>query len=386
MGFEAARYLAEDIGIRFSGTPAEVRAADFVAEQFRSLGYPVEEQPFRFLGWEMTEPAQLTFSSPAMREVPVHPFIWSDATPQEGVEGRVERVGRMDVIGLFEWDKFALIDPKTDEPLGYFGARADGPTVSMAQASAIFTVPLVVVGRDDLALIEGWEAAGQEMRARLKVSARFKPGAVSRNIIATLPGTESEQGIVLCGHYDSQYNTPGGYDNASGMGLVLEVAARLRHESFRRPIYFIGFGAEEYLYVGADYYVMSLKERGQLNRVAAAVNVDSILIPDKRDSLLGGAVVHHTEDAMEIGRRVRAITEEEGLSSIYNITYESPPTFSGDHAPFVREGIPAVKLLDAAPVWFHTPQDTFDRIDQRAWEDSVRCVQRLVQELAASPE
>jgi hypothetical protein len=385
IGFEVARYLAEDIGVRFSGTPAEARAAAFVAEQFRSLGYPVQEQPFRFLGWEMTEPAQLTFLSPETREVPIYPFIWSDATPPQGVEGRVRHAGRINIIELFEWDKFALLDPNTGEALGYLAARGDGPAVSMPQTSPIFTFPIAVVGRDDYAAIKRWEAAGQEIRARLKVGARFKPGTPSRNIIATLPGKELEQGIVLCAHYDSEYNTPGAYDNASGIGLILEIAARLRGRSFRRPIYIIAFGAEEYLFVGAAYYVMSLKERGQLNRVLAAVNVDSILIPDKRDSLLGGAVVHHTEDTLELGRRVRAIAEEEGVASTYNITYESPPSPSSDHAPFVREGIPAVKLLDAAPVWFHTPQDTFDRIDQRSWELSVRCVQRLVEELADLP-
>ena len=381
-GFEAARYLAEEIGIRFSGTPSEKRAAAYVAEQFRSLGYTVVEEPFRFLGWSVTAPASLTFLAPEVREIEVNPFIWSDSTPVEGVEGRVERAGRMNIIELFEWDKFAITDPKTGEALAYFAARDDGQTVSMAQASSTFTVPVVTVGKKDFEQIRRWEASGQEIRARMRVSASFQPGTRSRNIIAKLPGKELEKGIVLCAHYDSQYNTAGAYDNASSVGLILEVAAQLRGRSFRRPIYFISFGAEEYLWVGAAHHVRTLKERGQLSRYFAAVNIDAILIPDKRDSLLGGSVVHYTEDGLHLDQRVRRITAEIGVPASYNISYTAPPSPSSDHAPFVREGIPAIKLFDAAPYWFHSPYDTFEKIDFTSWEYSRYCVQRLVEELA----
>ena len=63
-GFESARYLAEDIGIRFSGTPAEVAAADYVSQQFKSLGFTVQMEPFKFLGWEMTGPGYVNPSDP----------------------------------------------------------------------------------------------------------------------------------------------------------------------------------------------------------------------------------------------------------------------------------------------------------------------------------
>ena len=385
-GFEVARYLAETIGIRFSGTPSEERAAAYVAQQFRSLGYPVEEEKFQFLGWDITAPAQLTILNPTCRDVPVNPFIWSDSTPPGGVEGIVKRAGRMNIIELFEWDKFVIVDPQTEEPLAYFAARDDGITVSMAQASSTFTFPVVTVGKEDFEELKRMELSGEEIRARLQVHTKFKPGTRSRNIIAKLPGKESEKGVVLCAHYDSQYNTPGAYDNASSVGLLLEVASQLRQRSFRRPIYFISFGAEEYLWVGAAYHIKSLKEQNLLGRYFAAVNVDAILIPDQRDSLLGGSVVHHTDDSLELDRRVRRIIDAEKVPGFYNITYETPPSPSSDHAPFVREGIPAVKLFDAAPYWFHTPNDTFEKIDFNSWDYSRCCAQRLVEELADLPD
>jgi hypothetical protein len=385
-GFESARYLAEDIGIRFSGTPAEEKAAAYVADQFRSLGYIVQEEPFRFLGWEMNAPATLTLLTPTVREVPVNPFIWSDSTSPGGVEGVVKRAGRMNIIELFEWDKFTIVDPATDEPLAYFAARDDGMTVSMAQASPTFTIPVVTVGKEDYAYIRQMETEGEPIRAHMEVHAAFKPGARSRNIITSLPGKDLKKGIVLCAHYDSQYNTCGAYDNASSVGLILEVAKQLKSCSFRRPIYFISFGAEEYLWVGAAHHVRMLKEKGQLERYFAAVNIDAILIPDQHDSLLGGSVVHHTQDKLKLDERVKRIVQEEKVPDQYNITYITPPSPSSDHAPFVREGIPAVKIFDAAPYWFHSPYDTFEKIDFVSWDYSRKCAQRLVEELANLPD
>lgn len=381
-GFETARYLAEEIGIRFSGTPSEVQAADYVASRFRALGYPVVEEPFRFLGWSITVPATLTILAPERREIDVNPFIWSGSTPPGGVEGPVVRAGRMNIIELFEWDKFAITDPHTGEVLAYFAARDDGQTVSMAQASSTFTVPVVTVGKEDFECIRNWETSGQEIRAHMTVTTDFHPDTRSKNIIAKLPGRDLEQGIVLCAHYDSQYNTAGAYDNASSVGLIMEVAARLHGRSFRRPITFISFGAEEYLWVGAAHHVRQLKEQGQLGRYLAAVNIDAILIPDERDSLLGGSVVHYTEDYLQLDQRTRRITKEVGVPASYNISYTAPPSPSSDHAPFVREGIPAIKLFDAAPYWFHSPYDTFEKIDFVSWDYSRLCVQRLVEELS----
>lgn len=384
-GFETARFLADSIGVRFSGTDAEVRAGNYVAEQLANLHYEVKKQPFRFLGWEVTEPAELTFLEPEHISIPIYPFVWSGSTPPEGVVGCIEPAGRINIIELFEWDRFALIDDRTGEEVAYLAARDDGPTVAMPLSIPTFTAPTVAIGRDEYALMRTWMQAGQSVRARLKVATRFNPDAQSANYIASLSGTGKLPAIVLCAHYDTEYNTPGGYDNASGMGLVVEVAARLRGKTFRRPVHFIAFGAEEYLFVGSAFYVQGLKQRGQLGGIGAVVNIDSILISDKRDSLLGGAVVHHTEDAFELASRIATIVESAGVTASYKISYASPPSPSSDHAPFVREGIPAVKLFDAAPIWFHTPFDTFDRIDPDAWELATRCVQQLIEELADMP-
>ncbi len=43
---EDVRALAEDLGIRPAGTDAETRAADFLADQYRAMGYAVDEIPF----------------------------------------------------------------------------------------------------------------------------------------------------------------------------------------------------------------------------------------------------------------------------------------------------------------------------------------------------
>ena len=219
-------------------TSSEERAAAYVAEQFRSLGYAVVEEPFRFLGWSITagKPDYPDARSPWNRGQPFH-LVRLHSCRRGRRSGR-KRLGGMNIIELFEWDKFAITDTKTGEGAGLSSmppATGHGQSVSMTQASSTFTNPVVTVGkrglRTDPVLVK---PPGRKFGTHEGESASFKPGTRSRNIIAKLPGKALEKGIVLCAHYDSQYNTAGAYDNASSVGLILEQSTTARG-SFSPP-------------------------------------------------------------------------------------------------------------------------------------------------------
>ena len=76
----------------------------------------------------------------------------------------------------------------------------------------------------------------------------------SQNIIAELPGKRPDT-IVIGAHYDSaNLNAPGAVDNASGVGVLLELARILSQEPHEETYQLIFFGAEEYGLVGSQYY------------------------------------------------------------------------------------------------------------------------------------
>jgi Zn-dependent M28 family amino/carboxypeptidase len=66
------------------------------------------------------------------------------------------------------------------------------------------------------------------------------------NVIAELVGTAYPDEIIVIGaHYDTEINTPGADDNASGVAVMLELAARFVDEPQERTIRWIGFTNEE---------------------------------------------------------------------------------------------------------------------------------------------
>ena len=73
-----------------------------------------------------------------------------------------------------------------------------------------------------------------------------RSGAVLPNVIADLPGTTCTGTVFVVGaHYDTENNTTGGDDNASGVAGMLELARVLRRTPLPMTVRFIGFPYEE---------------------------------------------------------------------------------------------------------------------------------------------
>jgi hypothetical protein len=101
----------------------------------------------------------------------------------------------------------------------------------------------------------------------------------SQNIIARLPGSAPNAGLIVVGaHYDST-DTPGAGDNASGVGLLLEVAWRLMGQDLPFDVEFVFFGAEEPGFFGSEFFVNSLDEQAR-EEIVLMVNVDSLFDSD----------------------------------------------------------------------------------------------------------
>jgi hypothetical protein len=96
----------------------------------------------------------------------------------------------------------------------------------------------------------------------------------SRNVVAVKPG-DSEKTIVIGAHYDSVSVGRGAFDNASGVGLLLTLAAELRPQATPYTIVFAAFGSEEVDYNGSRTYWRHLSA-GQKADVFLMINFDSV--------------------------------------------------------------------------------------------------------------
>ena len=106
----------------------------------------------------------------------------------------------------------------------------------------------------------------------------------SYNIIAEQPGTSGQE-IIVGAHYDTAPSIPdldrsnleGTNDNASGVGVLLELAQRL--DDSTHTVNFILFGAEEVGLVGSEAYADSLSE-SEIEDTLVMVNLDSLVFGD----------------------------------------------------------------------------------------------------------
>ncbi len=256
------------------------------------------------------------------------------------------------------------------------------------------------------------EAAAKEIERVLAalgypVSAqRFStPLGEARNIEVEIAGGALAREIVLAGaHYDSVSGSPGANDNGSGVAALLELARLMRDAKPARTLRLVWFVNEEPPYykgedMGSRRYARRSRERGE--NIVAMFSVETIGYYSDRDgsqrypfplsffypsrgnflafvSNLGSRALLH--EAITAFRR-RAEFPSEGVAAPAFI----PGVDWSDHASFWEQGYPALMLTDTAPYrypWYHSAQDTPDKVDYARLARVVRGLRGMLAELS----
>lgn len=100
----------------------------------------------------------------------------------------------------------------------------------------------------------------------------------SANVMAVKQGG-STQVMVVGAHYDSAEDGLGADDNASGVGILLELAKHLKDVATPYTIHFVAFGAEEAGMLGSQNYVDNLSA-DQIKNTIGFINLDSFIAGD----------------------------------------------------------------------------------------------------------
>lgn len=217
-----------------------------------------------------------------------------------------------------------------------------------------------------------------------------------QNIIAILPGTDTETPVLLImAHYDSRpphlYDgisaAPGADDNASGVALLLEVARLMSTRTWEQTIYFMAFAAEELETQGSHAFVTYALNQG-LN-IECAINND----------LVGGhtampaavrlfSVGPDSSSSRQLARYAHQINELyfPDFAVLLQNTPDRPQAY-GDQREFYAVGIPVIRLteLDEVEGIRHTARDTADRLDYAYLAQITRLNIALLANLALTP-
>lgn len=212
-----------------------------------------------------------------------------------------------------------------------------------------------------------------------------------KNIIAKVPGTG--QGIILLlTHYDTLRldNFVGADDGGSSSGLMLEMARLLCAAPKRKYAVWIAFldgeeaqvvtnGVAQWTDADSVYGSRELAARlavsDDLKRVRAAILADMIGQKDLH-------VLRESDSTKWLTNLVWATASKLGYANIF---LPSEAQISDDHQPFLKRNVPAVDIIDfddytQAGYW-HTPQDTMDKLSPRSFSIVGHVILESVAEL-----
>lgn len=150
--------------------------------------------------------------------------------------------------------------------------------------------PVVVARLEDMANAGIDELADLEKAAQatVLVDTDVLSPALSRNLVAMIPGRDSSRAVILGAHIDSP-NNPGALDDGSGSATLLEIARVLDQTGYVPGVttYLVWFGSEELYLYGSNAFVARHQEL--LDRSIAMIQIDCLTRP--LDGLEGAVAV-----------------------------------------------------------------------------------------------
>jgi Zn-dependent M28 family amino/carboxypeptidase len=208
----------------------------------------------------------------------------------------------------------------------------------------------------------GWQVEIQETEYQ---------GKPVKNIIA---GREQGGSYILIGaHYDTRIfadqdqdpslrtlPVPGANDGGSGVAVLLELA-RVLPDDLNVPIRLVFFDSEDNGGIDDWQWIMGSRAFVQDYEIlpVAAIIVDmigdadlNIFYEHNSDELIMGQIWKHASD-LGYGRQF----QEEFRHSMLD-----------DHTPFIEAGIPAVDIIDFDYPFWHTTEDTVDKVSAESLE------------------
>jgi Peptidase family M28 len=202
----------------------------------------------------------------------------------------------------------------------------------------------------------------------------------SRNVIGVRDSEATCLRIVMA-HTDSTPNAPGANDNASGVGVVTELAGRLERIGPACDVWLVATGAEERIYTGSPDHLGALalarrvRARGGKRRLDWALSLDEV----GRDRPFWlRSPVSSPRGAVEGALLAAAGRVEVPVSWV-----RDESSGNSDHREFELLGLPGAKLGVGAggEPCRHSPCDRASRLDPL----SLRLARRLVAEALRAP-
>lgn len=217
--------------------------------------------------------------------------------------------------------------------------------------------------------------------------------ANTRNVEMLLPGEDpklKDEYIILGAHFDHlgmggpgsgsrALDTTGIHhgadDNASGVAMMMELAEKFAKTkgSHKRSIICLAFSGEEEGLLGSKYFV---NDPGiDLSRVNVMINLDMVGRLNEANNLQIGGV----GTAAGLKDIVYAHTD----TSVIKLTLSEEGYGPSDHSSFYGKNIPVLFYFTGAHMDYHTPKDTWEKINYKGMIEITDLVFNVAEDLAS---
>jgi peptidase M28-like protein len=200
------------------------------------------------------------------------------------------------------------------------------------------------------------------------------------NVLGMCLGTDPKLPyFIVSAHYDhlgvrDGQIYPGADDDASGVAVILELAAFCQKTPFRHTILFAAFDAEERGLQGARAFLV--KPPVPQDRIALNVNLDMVSRNDKREIFIAGT--YHYPD---LKKPLQEVAARAPITVLFG--HDKPVAVAGgvedwtnqsDHGPFHAAKIPFVYFGVEDHADYHKPTDTADKINRGFFVDVAETI------------
>ncbi len=408
-------HLCHEIGPRWGGSEADHRAAAYIREQMEQNGLESARlEEFQLDTWDYSS-ASLTVAGTG-ESLEIKPFL---RCPPVELTAPVVDLG---------YGTEREIDAAGDSMTGAIVMMTLGPepftpplphTARLSMAAARGAAAAIVIesktgGRMEYRSANDWRAPGIAphplptlnisfeaggrlkylaaggVKATLRVDSRFFD-APADNVIAEIKGEVwPDEHVMVAGHHDTVFGTPGGNDNTSGTVAVMEAArvlAALKRETGvgpARTVRFATWSGEEQGLQGAYAYVAKHHGKDGLNSPPRfALNLDELSTGHMKGVVV---MTEHMRDFMQ--------SQLDTMNDSLACHVQGPLDAHSDHFPFTRAAIPAGILWrwrfygrHATSEFHHEFGDSAQKLNMRELKEYVGQISRLMLRLShVAPE
>ena len=363
------KIFRETAYVRTSGSPEELKTAQYLAEKCQALGVTasIEEFPVDMAtmekatlivdGKEIPCKGYLNAGSGEV-EAPIYYLRGNDKHSLSQCKGKIVMIDgylgywvyqdilENGAVGFITYDGNANyadrdIDQRELRSFVHKGNKLPGVNIN---------------AKDAIALVRK-----EAKTAKILLQQQEYTGA-SHNVIVDLPG-ERDEYIAFTAHYDSTSLSQGSYDNMSGSVGLLGILEHFVKRPHKYGLRFIWCGSEERGLLGSKAYC---EKEENLKNCVFCINLDMI-----------GCIM---------GRFIYCVTGEEKLC--HYISYLGnevgfpidgrQDVYSSDSTPFADKGVPAVSFARIAPPSTATIHNSYDTYAVMKGEQMVEDIRFLI--------